>query len=59
MGTLRSHTDHTGMTVNGVLLGEPVNLDDDSSTFEWDDSAFPNGVIDAEGNITVDDEGDV
>ena len=55
MGTLRSLTDHSGMSVNGVTLGDPVELDDDPSTFEWDDSRFPDGVIDAEGNITVDE----
>lgn len=45
MGTLRSATDVQGMTVNGVLLGEPVELDGDPNTFEYDDSAFPNGEI--------------
>ena len=55
MGTLRSLTDHSGMSVNGVTLGDPVELDDDPATFEWDDSRFPDGVIDYEGNITVDE----
>jgi YD repeat-containing protein len=55
MGTLRSTTDHSGTTVNGVLLGQPVELDDDPTTYEWDDSAFPSGEIDAEGNITPDE----
>ena len=52
MGTLRSFTpDPTGHTYNGVLLGEPVELDGDPATFEWDDAAFPNGtatVVDGE-----------
>jgi hypothetical protein len=55
MGTLRSTTDHSGLTVNGVLLGEPVEIDGNPETFEWDDSAFPNGEIDADGNVTPDE----
>ena len=42
-----------GLTVNGILLGEPIELDGDPKTFEWDDSKLPNGTIDAEGNITL------
>jgi YD repeat-containing protein len=56
MGTLRSTTDHSGLVVNGVLLGDPVDIDGDPETFEWDDSAFPQGEIDADGNITLDEE---
>ena len=55
MGTLRSLTDHSGMSVNGVTLGDPVELDDDPATFEWDDSRLPNGEIDEEGSITIDE----
>jgi hypothetical protein len=55
MGTLRSTTDHSGMVVNGVILGDPVDIDGDPETFEWDDSAFPQGEIDADGNITPDE----
>lgn len=55
MGTLRSFTDHTGMEVNGVLLGQPVEIDGDPNTFEWDDSALPNGTIAADGTVTVDE----
>lgn len=51
MGTLRSLTDHSGLVVNGVLLGQPVEIDGDPATFEWDDSAFPNAWLDAEGTI--------
>jgi len=54
MGTLRSLTDHTGMVVNGITLGSPVELDDDPSTYEWDDHRIPSGTIDADGVITVD-----
>lgn len=45
-----------GLTFNGVLLGEPLELDGDPATAEFDDAAFPNGVIDAEGYITPDEE---
>lgn len=54
MGTLRSFTNWTvnedgtpaePVFVNGVQLGQPVELDGDPNTFEWDDSAFPTGVV--------------
>lgn len=44
-----------GMTVNGVLLGEPILLGISPIAFGWDDSALPSGVIDAEGNVTPDE----
>jgi hypothetical protein len=46
-----------GYVYNGVTLGEPIELDGDPSTFEWDDSAFPNGtceVVDDELVVTPD-----
>lgn len=56
MGTLRSLTDWSHqLTVNGVELGDAVELDDDPTTFEWDDSRIPNGLIDADGNVIPDD----
>jgi hypothetical protein len=55
MGTLRSTTNHSGLVVNGVILGEPVEIDGNPETYEWDDSAFPNGEIDADGNVTPDE----
>ncbi len=55
MGTLRSTTDVKGMVVNGVLLGDPVEVDGDPATFEYDDSAFPNGQI-ISGAVVVDEE---
>lgn len=70
MGTLRStqvieNEDGSttpavkGYSYNGVTLGEPVELDDDPTTFEFDDSAFPNGtaeVVDGELVVTPDEE---
>lgn len=67
MGTLKcydwienedgTHTSAAqGLIVNGVLLGEPLELDGDPATAEFDDAAFPNGIIDAEGNITPEEE---
>ena len=71
MGTLRSYdieivTDEfgnetkvylaQGLVVNGVLLGEPIELDNNPLTAEWDDSAFPNGTIDRAGIVTPDEE---
>jgi hypothetical protein len=61
MGTLRSMTDHTGMAVNGLTLGEAVrNLDEDGealsdSEYRWDDSRLPNGEITSDGEIIVDE----
>lgn len=67
MGTLRcyewiTHEDGTktsavqGMVVNGVILGEPLEIDGDPNSAEYDDSMFCNGIIDAQGNITPDEE---
>lgn len=60
MGTLRSSsTDVKGFTYNGVVLGEPVELDGDPATFEFDHPAFPNGtaeVVEGELVVTADPE---
>lgn len=40
-----------GLVVNGVMLGEPLELDGNPLTAEWDDSMFPNGTINKAGNI--------
>lgn len=66
MGTLRCYEwieneDGTiisaaqGLVVNGVLLGEPLEIDGDPATAEFDDSMFCNGIIDGNGNITPDE----
>ena len=56
MGTLRSLTDWSHrLTVNGIELGDAVELDNDPHTFEWDDSGIPNGEIDADGNVIPDE----
>jgi hypothetical protein len=68
MGTLRSYDIEIdpetgaktylaqGLVVNGVLLGEPIEIDGDPGSAEWDDSAFPNGTIDGAGIVTPDEE---
>lgn len=67
MGTLRCYEwieneDGTktsaaqGLVVNGVLLGEPLEIDGDPATAEFDDGAFPNGEILADGTIIPDEE---
>jgi hypothetical protein len=59
MGTLRSMTDHSGMVVNGITLGDPArDLDDNDEPvgeYRWDDSRLPDGVISDSGEITVDE----
>ena len=61
MGTLRSTSDHTGLVVNGITLGQPARDTDDNgellldSEYRWDDSHLPNGVIEDDGTITIDE----
>lgn len=62
MGTLRSASDCTGLTVGKITLGEPTftdempSLDADPILFAWDDSRLPNGVIEDDGSITIDEQ---
>lgn len=56
MGTIKSFTNHSGLIINGVILGEPVELDGDPLTFEWDDGMFPNGELDDKGVLTIIEE---
>jgi hypothetical protein len=54
-------TDHTGMVVKGLTLGEPArDLDDEGkplpdSEYRWDDSRLPSGQITSDGEIVVDE----
>jgi len=70
MGTLRCYEwieneDGTktsaaeGLIVNGVLLGQPLEIDGDPSTAEFDDSMFPQGIILADGTIIPDEDDEV
>lgn len=63
MGTLHSYDPACqGHTYNGVLLGEPAELDGDPLTYEWDDSAFPTGecyVNDDNELVVIPDETDL
>jgi hypothetical protein len=65
MGRLRSKTNRAGLTVNGVRLGEPVILQSDMQApgpgdtisdawFVWDDEAYPDGQVNADGTVTAD-----
>lgn len=67
MGTLRCYEwieneDGTktsaaqGLVVNGVLLGEPLEIDGDPATAEFDDSLLPSGIILADGTIIPDED---
>lgn len=66
MGRLRSKTNAV-KTVNGVALGEPVIADaggnppvkGDTITelfFTFDDPRLPNGLLNADGSVTLDPE---
>ncbi len=67
MGALRSKTNRAGVVVNGVTLGDaPITLIDGTTPepgdtiselwFRWSDPKFPNGVVNADGSVTVDPE---
>jgi len=59
MGTLRSTSDCSGMGVSNITLGEPTFTDeiteDAEALFAWDDSRLPNGFIEDDGAITIDE----
>ena len=59
MGTLRSKSDCTGMSVNGIALGEPTFADEiiegADSLFAWDDPRLPNGFVGDDGDMTIDE----
>jgi hypothetical protein len=70
MGTLRCYQwieneDGTrtsavqGLIYNGVILGEPLEIDGDPATAEFDDGMFPQGIvenIDGQAVVTPDEE---
>jgi hypothetical protein len=57
-GNLVSKTSAAqGLVVEGVILGEPLELDGDPATAEFDHQLFPNGEILADGTIIPDEEG--
>lgn len=55
MGLLWSYINWTGSVYYDVILGDPVEKDGNPLTFEWDDSAFPNGEILADGTVLVEE----
>lgn len=69
MGLLRSKTYTDNLTINDVLLGQPVIVNGNGQPFGpgddiadlwfgWDDSRIPNGVLADNGTITVDETGE-
>lgn len=42
-----------GLTYNGVILGQPLEIDNDPLTAEFDDSMFPNGRVENVDGIAV------
>lgn len=46
-----------GLVVNEVILGNPLEIDGDPATAEFDDGMFPSGKILADGTIIPDEEG--
>jgi hypothetical protein len=62
MGTMRSATNHSGLVVNGITLGEAARDVDDNEQpvgeFRWDDSRLPNGVINETNEIILDEMGE-
>jgi len=65
MGTLRSASDCTSLTFGKVTLGEPTFTDEippleaEPLMFAWDDPRLPNGVIEDDGSVTLDETDDV
>jgi hypothetical protein len=64
MGTLRCYQwieneDGTrisaaqGLIVNGVILGEPLEIDGDPATAEFDDGMFPQGIVENVDGVAV------
>lgn len=51
MGTLRSTVNWSGITVHGVLLGDPAQ---DGALYLWDDPKLPDGEITATGEVVPD-----
>lgn len=48
-----------GLIVNGVILGEPLEIDGDPATAEFDDGMFPTGIvenIDGQAVVIPDEE---
>lgn len=57
MGILRSDSDHMGLRVGKVTLGQAArDVDADGKPvgeYRWDDGRIPNGVINEDGTITL------
>ena len=42
-----------GLVYNGVILGQPLEIDGDPNTAEYDDSMFPNGRVENVDGVAV------
>jgi hypothetical protein len=55
MGTLRSLVNHSGLVVNEIALGSPIECACEPPYFSWNDGALPDGEIDEAGVIVLDE----
>lgn len=64
MGTLRSTTNHAGLQVGKITLGDPAPYTDGQPSgpdsipdqFLWDDGMLPNGTINTDGLVVQSEE---
>jgi hypothetical protein len=62
MGTLHSNYNHSGLVINNITLGDPAQECDEegnvieNSGYSWDHPQFPNGTIEENGSIIIDQE---
>ena len=52
-GTVTKTSAVEGLVYNGVILGQPLEIDGDPNTAEFDDSMFPNGRVENVDGIAV------
>lgn len=52
-GTIINTPTCRGYAYNGVTLGEPIELDGNPMTAEWNDGAFPDGICEVVDDILV------
>ena len=52
-GTVTKTSAVEGLVYNGVILGQPLEIDGDPNTAEFDDSMFPNGRVENVDGVAV------